>query len=79
MSSEMFNSGDKVNLVKRFGTTHDGEHYHRCYFKLERIAAWRITPYPVHMAIRLRVFACGCGKTFLTEGEEIIMGGNRNA
>ena len=49
------------------------EYLHRCHFKLERITAWRVTPFPVRLAIRLRVFSCGCGKTHMIEGDVIAM------
>lgn len=50
------------------------EYLHRCLFKLDRMAAWRLTPYPVRLAIRLRVYVCGCGKTHLVETDDIIKG-----
>jgi len=54
-------------IVSKGATSTDGEHFHVCRFVLARIAAWRVTPWPVRVAIRLRVYTCQCGKAHIVE------------
>lgn len=45
---------------------------HACRYVLQDIPAYRITPGPVRMAIKLRVYVCKCGRVHAVDTDKVF-------